>query len=154
MLCQCYQITSDIERRATKPPVWDSLFSIRQDLDSVIHSAVRAPRMHPVSFGFGAWCILRNKTHLPFTKPLFTRMNIKTSGEKDGPVGDNPTLIFLTAKKEFLEPERRSELRSASIWGNYSLESNISRLCDESAELQIRWQHSFTNSLTLPSWIS
>jgi hypothetical protein len=43
-------------------------------------------------------------------------MNIKTSGEKDGPVGDNPTLIFLTAKKkEFLEPERRSELRSASI---------------------------------------
>jgi hypothetical protein len=61
----------------------------------------------------------------------------------------------LTAKKkEFLEPERRSELRSASIWGNYSLESNTSRLCDESAELQIRRQHLFTNSLTLSSWIS
>jgi hypothetical protein len=42
-------------------------------------------------------------------------MNVKTSCENDGPVGDNPTLIFLIAKEEFLEPKRRSELRSASI---------------------------------------
>jgi len=43
-------------------------------------------------------------------------MNVKTSCEKDGPVADNLTLIFLKAKKkEFLEPDRRSELRFGSI---------------------------------------